>query len=53
MAGLSIDEFLSTRDENRRSLLQAIARAATELRRSEAEYLAVQISNNVMKGLGG
>lgn len=53
MAGLDPMTFLEETDESKRSLLQAVGRAATELRRREAHNLAVQITNNVGKMLGG
>lgn len=53
MAGLDVSEFLATTDETVRSRLHATARAATELRKREAEQLAVLIANNVGKMLGG
>lgn len=45
--------FLETTDETERSRMQAIGRAASELRRQEYEQLAVQLTNNFQKMLGG
>lgn len=53
MAGLDVNEYLTTTDETVRSRMHAIARAATAIRREEAEQLAVHIANNVGKMLGG
>lgn len=39
--------FMTTKSEEERSLMQAIARAASETRQRESDYLAVQIAKRL------
>lgn len=53
MAGLDVTEFLTTTDETVRARIHGLARTVAELRRREAEQLAVHIANKVGQMLKG